>query len=246
MPELWIQRLAEEFWQSAGTVEPPPRNLEPHVLWALPLAILKFPKLRLSDARLWLEQRRVFGVDDGDRQLHACLIAFAGKGLVFLDGTNPADELRFSLAHEVGHFIVDYLVPRRTAVARFGSEIAGVLDGIRHPTTRERGEAILSNTRIGVYRHMMARTRSGDIGCPRIAAAESAADQLALELLAPYELVQNFLAADISGAQQTHRAITNVLQERFGLPISMALRYSCRFGPVDKKPKSVKQWLGIC
>jgi len=75
-----------------------PRNLESHVLWALPVAVLKFPKLHLSEARLWLAQRNMFGPDDGERELHACLIAFAGRGLIFLDGTDPADELRFSLA----------------------------------------------------------------------------------------------------------------------------------------------------
>jgi hypothetical protein len=245
MVELWIQRLAEEFWQSSGAAEPLPRNLESPVLWALPVAILKFPKLHLSDAGLWLEQRNIFGVDDGERDLHACLIAFAGRGLIFLDGTDPADELRFSLAHEVGHFIIDYLVPRRTAVARFGSEIASVLDGIRPPTTQERGAAILSNTKIGVYRHMMTRTQSGGIGCPRIAEAENAADQLALELLAPFELVQKILAADLAPTQQSHRAITKVLEEKFGLPNSLAVRYGFRFGPLDRKPKSVKQWLGI-
>jgi hypothetical protein len=245
MAEFWIQRVAEEFWQSAGAPEPLPRSLESHVLWALPLAILKFPKLRLSDAHLWLEQRHIFDVDDGERELHACLIAFAGRGLIFLDGADPADELRFSLAHEVGHFILDYLVPRRTAVARFGSDIVNVLDGIRSPTIQERGAAILSNTRIGVYRHMMNRTMSGAVECSRIAQAENAANALALELLAPFELVQEVLAADLAPTQQSHRAITNILRQKFGLPKSMAVRYSFRFGPVDKKPKSVKEWLGI-
>ncbi|MGA2233960.1 MAG: hypothetical protein ABSG23_00575 [Terriglobales bacterium] len=247
MTDLWIQRLTEEFWQAAGVKEPLPRNLESPVLWALPVAIVKVPRLRLSDARYWLEQRQMLlSVDEVDRDLHACLIAFAGRGLIFLDGQNPIDELRFSLAHEVGHFIVDYLVPRRTAMARFGPDIANVLDGHRPATIEERGAAILSNTTIGVYRHMMTRMPSGAIGCSRIAEAENAADQLALELLAPVELVRESLAENREPAKQSHHEITTVLKERFGLPNSVAVRYSFRFGPADKKPKSVREWLGMC
>jgi len=193
-----------------------------------------------------LEQRTLpLTIDGADRELHACLIAFGGRGLVFLDGKDPLDELRFSLAHEVGHFIIDYFEPRRIAEARFGPDIANVLDGRRPPTVEERGAAILSNTMIGVYRHLMARTPSGEIGCSRIAEAENTADQLALELLAPAEFVKEFLAANLKNGKRSQAEITRVLREKFGLPTSVAVRYSLRFEPADKKDRSVKEWLGI-
>ena len=245
MANLRIQRLSEEFWEMADAQESFPRDLETAILWTLPVAIIKVPRLRISDARDWLEQRNLPLTVDGDRALHACLIAFGGRGLVFLDGMNPLDELRFSLAHEVGHFIIDYFEPRRIALARFGADIANVLDGRRPPTVEERGAAILSNTSVGVYRHLMARTPSGGIGCSRIAESENTADQLALELLAPAELVRELLAAELKSCKPSQAEITGLLKETFGLPTSVAARYSLKFDPADKKDRSVKEWLGI-
>jgi len=246
MTNLRVQRLSEQFWAMAGAQEAFPRNLESAILWTLPVAIIKVPRLRISHARGWLEQRNLPLVIDGaDRELHACLIAFGGRGLVFLDGKNPPDEIRFSLAHEMGHFIIDYFEPRRIAVARFGSDIADVLDGRRPPTVEERGAAILSSTMIGVYRHLMARTPSGGIGCSRIAEAENTADELALELLAPAEVVKQCLAAELRSRNRSQAEITTILKETFGLPTSVAVRYSLRFDPAEKKDRSVKEWLGL-
>src|SRR5579884_3500257 len=102
---FWLESAAEEFWRAAGEVEPFPRNLEAPVLWALPLFILKVPRLTLSDVRAKLADYDIaFGVGGPNRSLYGCLVAFAGKGVVMLDGSEAPDELRFSLAHEVGHF----------------------------------------------------------------------------------------------------------------------------------------------
>jgi hypothetical protein len=246
MPELWIQQVAEEFWQSASCYEPFPRNLESALLWALPVALVKIPRLQVSGAREWLIQRHApMEVNERDRGLHACVFAFAGKGIIFLDGRDAPDEMRFSLAHEIAHFLIDYLRPRKVAVERFGESIVGVLDGFRCPTKEERGAAILSSTQIGAYRHMMNRSTTGSVACSRITRAETYANKLALELLAPEALVRRLVQERFTAETRSQSNIVVLLKETFGLPKNVASVYSLNFATKEKAPQSVRQWLGI-
>jgi hypothetical protein len=101
---LEIAHLADLFWREVGRVEPFPRSLEASVLWALPIAIVKVPRLGINTLRAWLSERGVtFGKSEADRPLCGCLVAARGRALIFLDGGDAEDTLRFSLAHEVAH-----------------------------------------------------------------------------------------------------------------------------------------------
>jgi hypothetical protein len=166
-------RQAKQFWDQVGYVEPFPRSLERAVLWALPLGIVKLPRLGLSAMRSWL-CRRGIDVYPGapDRPLHGCLIARGGQGFVFLDGCDADDERRFSLAHEVAHFLRDYLGPRQRALDALGDGIADVLDGQREPTVDERLAGVLRGARLGMFTHLLERgpgrsSRAGTAGTPR-------------------------------------------------------------------------------
>ena len=87
MDRAAIQRIAEEFWAQVGEPEPFPRLLEPAVLWVLPLAVFKLPRLWVRDVQGWLAARGVrFQLETGDRPLHGCLFAFGGRGCVLLNG----------------------------------------------------------------------------------------------------------------------------------------------------------------
>ncbi len=228
MIDLWLQQVVERFWIAVGTPEPFPRRLEPSVLWTLPLAIVKLPRLWVHDAKTWLERRDIpLHLGSQDRPLHGCTIAYAGKGFVLLDGTDPDDESRFSLAHEVAHFLVDYLWPRQRAISRLGSGIVEVLDGLRPPTVEERFHALVRHIPLGVHAHLMTRRPDGVLGCSRIIEAENRADRLALELLAPSAEVRRHLAhfekllSFREGVQRT----MHILLSDFGLPQTVAEAY---------------------
>ena len=99
-----ISRIAEDFWRLVRRPEPFPRVLESSVAWALPLAIVKLPRLSIFELINWLEQREIsISFQAADRRLRACLVARNGRGFVFLDGADVQDEQRFSLAHEIAH-----------------------------------------------------------------------------------------------------------------------------------------------
>lgn len=115
------QKAVDDFWQSCGEVEPFPRSLERFIPLALPLTIVKLPRLKLQFIEFWLQQRGVaFHFNCLSRAVRGCLVAFGGEGLIFVDGADPDNERRFTIAHELAHFIADYQLPRGQPLANLG------------------------------------------------------------------------------------------------------------------------------
>jgi hypothetical protein len=242
-----LRSVAEGFWAQVGEPEPYPRTLEASVMWVSPVAILKMRKLSVDSVEDWLRRRDVaFGLGCHDRSLKACLVSYGGRGLIFLDATDPENELRFSLAHETSHFLLDYLLPRRRAITRFGFGITEVLDGRRRPTVGERVDAVLADVPTGVHAHLMERT-AGTIGRAAVLDVESRADRLALELLAPEAEVRR-RATSREGPEnfrQTVADTVDVLVEVFGLPPRIADGYGQSLCRSWYSGPSFREWLGV-
>jgi hypothetical protein len=246
MDDSWLNQTAERFWAHAGGLEPFPRSLEQPVLWSLPVAIVKLPRLAVRDVRSWLEERGIrFTMQFSQRRLHGCLVAYKGRACIFLDGFDLEEERRFTLAHEVAHFILDYLEPRERAAAKLGASIFDVFDGLRPATREERIDASLSQVSIGVHIHMMARQSDGSLGCGSASYAEHCADRLALELLAPAsEVRQRVRPLRTESPEEVVQAILRALVDDFGLPTSVADDYAHLLARSSIKP-SVRKWLGL-
>jgi hypothetical protein len=177
-----------------------------------------------------------------DRPLHGCVIARRGKGIIIVDGTDKPSEIQFTIAHEVAHLLLDYQEPRMRALEKFGPAIEEVLDGQREATSEERVDALLANVPVRFYTHFMHRNDA----CATIE-AESRADRLAFELLAPEEEVWRSLPKSFGQRVYEKRVagLRRLLVCRFGLPGGAALNYASdlcrsRFGGA-----SVREWLGI-
>lgn len=232
-------QLAEAFWRRAGSIPPLPRDLEAPVLWGLPVAIVKLPKLRTAAVDTWFRnQGRRHALDGPDRPIRACLFAFRGRGVIFIDAADPGPERRFSLAHEVAHFLADYLEPRARILERVGPAYASILDGERPPRPDERIEGLLAGVTLGVHRHLMDRDPGS---AARVAESEGRADRLALQLLAPRALVRRALTAAVgtSGAE-----LVRILVDEFGLPDAVARRYALSFLPRGAAAVPLRAWLG--
>ncbi|HEY8475659.1 MAG TPA: hypothetical protein VIN09_02185 [Chloroflexota bacterium] len=249
MVEGWVRRLADEFWEAAGPPGPFPRDLEGPMLWALPLAVVKLPRLGLWAVREWLEGRRLVvhpALRQGDRPLRGCLVAAGGEGFVFVDGADPADERRVTLAHEVAHYLADYHAPRARLVRRLGPGVLAALDGRRPPTSEERGLAAVLGVPLRPHVHLLDRGPGGDVARALVHGAELRAHRLALELLAPAEAVRARLIA--SGGPRLGRrlvpALTDLLVDEFGLPPGIAHRYARQLAGADGQP-TVREWLGL-
>jgi hypothetical protein len=235
---LWVSELASGFWADAGAEEPFPRQLCLSARRALPLDVVSLPGLRVSGVIAWLRQRNiVLSLPESDRALRGCLVASKGYGVAFLDTQDSDEEQRFSLAHELAHFLRDYLRPRRRAVVRLGPQALEVFDGLRPPRPEERLHALLRAVPIGFHTHLMARDQVGASKGPE-AACERAADRLAYELLAPADAVRAAVGAEGTRA-------TAVLCEVFGLPEAHSMCYAALLFPAVRPPDRLVRRLRV-
>ncbi|HEY8284678.1 MAG TPA: ImmA/IrrE family metallo-endopeptidase [Chloroflexota bacterium] len=241
---LWSIEMADSFWEDAGNDESFPRGLRRAIASALPLTVVLLPRLRVAGIDAWLSEQAIrCQLGFPDRPLRACLVARHGQGIIFLDGTDPDDEQRFSLAHECAHFLRGYWQPRRVAVDRLGPAVVEVFDGDRPAHPDERLHALLARVAIGFHVHLMDRTAEGGFASVAIDAAERDADLLAYELLAPSAFV---LASIGSGSSLDRRATMAAdLTHGYGLPARVAARYAAILVPRADRPDSLMHRLGL-
>ena len=242
-----VARAALEFWRLAG--DPPgfPRDPEPLIALHLPVAVHDVPELTCERAAAWVARAGLPAVPaTPDRPLRGCLLALRGRAFLLLDPRDPADERRLTVAHELGHFLLEVHEPRLRAIRALGPGAAAILDGERRAGFDERLQALLAGVPLGPHVHLMARELDGSIGCPRVAAAECRADAFARELLAPRAALHGEVLA-LAGRpyQQRWALVAELLRDRFGLPMIAAGGYARDVVEEITGGESVGAWLGI-
>ncbi|HEX3151336.1 MAG TPA: hypothetical protein VHR66_24875 [Gemmataceae bacterium] len=241
---VWVAELAASFWSDAGAPEPFPRTLLGPIALAVPLTVVFPPRPTIASILIWLQRN---GIDCKctvpDQPLRACLVARGGHGFAFIDGTDLPDEQRFSLAHELAHFLRDYLHPRHRVEKSLGPKALEVLDGRRPATAHERLHAILSTTPIGFHVHLMDREAGSGVPSRSVADAEKCADRLAYELLAPADSVLSAIEGEPQPA--TRSRLVNLLTRQFGLPSKQADQYADALVPPAKRDPLLMRLRGV-
>ncbi|MDB5308366.1 MAG: ImmA/IrrE family metallo-endopeptidase, partial [Gemmataceae bacterium] len=159
---VWCADLAGQFWAAVGPPPPFPRDLRDPVAVGFPVTVLDHPRLSVGGVIGWFAARAIrIPLDEPDRPLRACLVADRGQGFMFLAAADDPAERRFSLAHEIAHFLRDYWHPRETVTRRLGPAAREVLDGDRPATTGERIQAILRHVSVRPFVHLLRRDESG-------------------------------------------------------------------------------------
>lgn len=236
----WLERAVDRFWGEDDQDSPFPRSLHLPVLMNLPLAIIEIDGLTVGNLDQWLHRHRLPQLANvANRPLRGCLVAYSGVGLLFVDRSDDPEQRRQTLAHEAGHFIVDYLMPREN-VAQRRPELLDVIDGEREATDAERFDALLADLSIGFHTHLLERDAHGRHLSAGSADIEDRAERLALELLAPLHRVLEELSPT------NEHEIAQLLQQRFGLPAGVAERYAVhieRFHP--RRPRTLLEAIGL-
>ena len=208
----WAWEAARRFWAKAGGWPPAPDLLDAVERSGVVVRVDAVPHLSADVVRDrltrqgWATHSRT-----ADRPLRGCLGASDGGGWIFLEALDPDDERRFSLAHELAHFLRHHL-ERRLYVGGFARRLRGVLRGVRpldYLHLMERGEGFVSQD---------------------VRDAEEEADWLAVELLAPEEELSARLPPDAGRGD-----IEAILRETFGLPKSAASAHSARLVPEEPR-----------
>lgn len=226
------EMLAQEFWAGTGLDSTFPRELERALALKLPLALVKLPLLSLAVVRNWLERRRLaVPFPSGQGDLCGCLVAYREHGIIFVCGADEPAEQRLTLAHEVAHFLRDYLWPRRQVVQKLGESMCEVLDGLRPATSAERAAAILSHIRLGAHVHLLPRPRTDEEDDAVVMQIEEHTDALALEIVAPRQQIGAFLQERASRTPSSLEDTCAALAAYFALPayaFAAIVRDMCR------------------
>ncbi len=259
---LWLdagsQMAITDFWEAAGASTPEPSFLERDALRSLPCLVIYLPHLALSRIEGWLASHEIlYRFPCPNRYLRGCLLAYRGYGLIFIDSEDTVNEQCYTLAHELVHLILDYLRPRGEAIARLGPDVAEVLDGQRPATHEEQVNAVFEQVSIDGYFHLLDRAGTTSHGAalrPKgawldasVRAAETVADRIALELLAPRDVVMARLAelgiSNLGNDQARFIAATHeVLQQDYQLPQQPALVYAATLASAFTAP-TLENWL---
>ena len=220
-----LAEVAARLWDETGARDFD--DLWRRIALVLPLQIREIPNLSPRRIENWYRARGLNTVlPCRNRALHGCLVAESDLGTIFLDAADSRSERRFTLAHEIAHFLLDYREPRRRALARFGEEIRPVLDGLCAPTLAQQLDGILSGVPMSSHFHLL----EGAPGARHalIWRAEDRADALGLELIAPAHAVCAELRRreSVTSYFGCASAALDLLRADYDLPDAIAAPYS--------------------
>lgn len=220
MSEGWLQEAVKDCGLPASAVFP--RDLAEDIPLVLPLTVVPLPDLTPRKGLEWLvSHKRAHGGLVGTNGLkHGFTVARAGVGVLFLNSSDPPDEQRFTLAHEVAHFVLDHLQPRRRALRAWGERILPVLNGDQEPTVDEQVFSVLERIPYRTQSNLMDRNDEGRPRTGQAMESEQRADRLAFELLAPRRELLPLLK------HAGRKELEAELVSRFGLPVTEAPTYA--------------------
>ena len=247
-----IAHTAQEFWALAREPGGPggdgalPRDIRIAITLALPLEVYPVATLRVGHVLDWTRRAGIIHRLRGrDRRLHGCLLAHHGKGTIFVDACDADQEQRFTLAHELAHFLLDYQLPRQLALDALGPAILPILDGERAPSIEQRLHAVMSGVHLGTLSHVMERPENG-LPTNLVLDIENRADRLALELLAPAEALLALMGRREAprGYEARLAYLAQALSQEYGLPAAVAAPYA-RYILAQMGEPTFRDWLSL-
>lgn len=230
----WAEQLADAFWHRAGGPPDPPRDLEPVIPRTADVFVASLANLTLTSAQAWIHRRGIaIPLAGSDRAVKGLVVAFRGRGVIFVEEALPPDERRVILAHEFAHYLLEYVRPRERVLRRIGPQVLPVLDGEASEPPAE-WAALLAGVPLGVHTHFLSREFDpGD----RVGRSERAANELALELLAPRRL--------LAMSEASIDDVARKLVDRYGLPSSWASGYAGAIVASNARRQSFSERLGL-
>ncbi|WDF54338.1 ImmA/IrrE family metallo-endopeptidase [Mucilaginibacter sp. KACC 22063] len=221
--------VAKEFWSATGLSTEPPFDIAGAVSLLFPIDIVQLSELSTAKIDHWFSARNVnIQTHVQDRPLHGFVVFSRGVGFMFINGTDDEQERRYTIAHEVSHFLLDYKIPRDKIIKKLGAEVEEVLDGIREPSSKEMVEGIIKHVAVKPFTHLLEKEGDGSFENLQVYYAENNADTLALELLAPASRIKAETLKEKKKLSHTDfcKICNELLVHRYKLPTQIATDYA--------------------
>ena len=245
-----IEKIAADFRAKAGLPQDPPYDIAKAAKLILPLQVIEIAGLDLEKIRQWLRHRNLVDtIDDieaGNRTVHGFILTQRGSGLIFVDSEDLEAEQRFTIAHEVSHFLIDHKIPRQKIISRFGDRLEKIMDGELPLKRSDELFALIKGADIHQRTRSIENDGDGSFRSWINFIAENEADGLALELLAPQQAVVSEI---LSGKKSLpHQVFTvrcrKLLEQRYGLPTHVAQQYAAELAYFVTNGTSLLRKLG--
>ena len=224
------REVADQFWKSIPHLQTFPADIERAVACSsLPIHIDIIPGLSISYIETWIQEHNFPARLNKDQsELHGFLLAQRGHGIIFVNGMDPLDERRFTIAHELAHFMMDYQLPRAKYLKLFGDNILNVLNGDRMPTVEERLQFIFTDIPSPFLTHTLDQREITSYERTAVWKTEWRTDALAIEILAPFRTVVSRLRKRKieKKFEPVFRQAASMLVTDFGLPVGIATAYA--------------------
>ncbi len=224
-----IERIAREFWSTVDQVYRDSFDIVSAVDASLIIDLVMIKELSLQKIETWLAERTIsIEFDVNDRGLHGALMIKTGSVFMFVEDSQNEIQQRFTVAHEVSHFLLDYHVPKEKAILALGKEIEDVLNGNLAASNPQLALSVIKGITIDPYTFLIENNGNGSFLSWSNFNSENEADYLALELLAPRAKVINETVS--STKRLTYSQFTRKSQEiligKYGIPSEVARQYA--------------------
>lgn len=228
-----IERIAREFWLTVDQEYRDGFDIVNAIDTSVFINLRRIKELSLKKLEEWLKEmtdQEEFNIDD--RHLHGALIIKGPSIFMFVEASEDEVQQRFTVAHEVSHFLLDYHLPKERAILALGKEIEDVLNGNLPPSNIQRTLSAIKGVDIAPYSFLIEKTGNGSFENWSNFNAENEADYLALELLAPRARV---ISETISSTKrlaysQFTRKSKEILIEKYRIPVRIADQYASELG----------------
>lgn len=203
-----------------------PLDLEAAVPLVFPASVVTLQRLNLQKMYAWFAEhgQLITQIDQPLRELLGAVLINRGNATIFVDDDLSVAERRFTIAHEFSHFMIEHQYPREYGKAVLGESFIDILDGKALITPKAQLAAMRHGISIQPYQHFMHREVNGAITQHRVSQAEHSANLLALELLAPCQIILQRCSSRVMSIMQAE--ITADLLDTFALPPQIAQDYA--------------------
>lgn len=244
-----VKQVAEDFWKPLLPYRAFPVDIERAIAFSnLPLHIDLIPGLEIDHVNQWIQTNRFPArIDKQNCALHGFLLARGGHGIIFVNGTDNQEERRFTIAHELAHFLLDYHLPRIHYLKLYGDSILEILDGKRLPTIQERLTFVISELPSPFFTHALDNSGITAYERNKVWSTEWRTDTLAFEILAPFHVVISRLKKQKLEKRfdPIFRQASSLLATDFGLPSTLAGSYAKHFATYLSGGKTLAEEWGI-